>query len=117
MRGGQADMSERGKRTVESEQTRLRLLDAGLAALAEEPVDKLFERLQARPIATRAGLSTGAFYLHFLGPDEFIEALLHHSLNFETNREMEVLMPEFEARAREGASFVEAFLAGTERII
>jgi AcrR family transcriptional regulator len=110
-------VSERGKRAEQSEQTRLRLLDAGLSVLAEQPTDKLFEKLQARPIATRAGLSTGAFYHHFLGPDEFIEALLHHSLDHEQNREMAIGMPEFEKRARDGASFVEAFLAMTERMI
>jgi AcrR family transcriptional regulator len=88
-----------------------------LSVLAEEPADKLFEKLQARPIASRAGLSTGAFYHHFLGPDEFIEALLHHSLECSPNPELTVAMPEFEARTRDGASFVEAFLAMTERMI
>jgi AcrR family transcriptional regulator len=110
-------MSERGKRDEQSEQTRLRLLDAGLSVLGEQPTDKLFEKLQARPIAARAGLSTGAFYHHFVGPDEYIEALLHHSLERRPNPELAVSMPEFEARARDGASFVEAFLPMTDRML
>jgi AcrR family transcriptional regulator len=105
----------RRRRGDESEQTRQRLLEAGLGALHEEPADRLFERLEPRAVSARAGVTTGAFYHHFDGQDAYIEALLRHSFATEKNRPFAVGSTDFERRVSEGASFAEAFIKGAAR--
>lgn len=99
-------------RSERSEATRARLLDAGLEALREEPAERLFERLQARAVSARAGVSTGAFYHHFDGQDSYVEALLEYSLAKDPNPPFAVGSADFERRVKEGASFAEAFIGG-----
>jgi AcrR family transcriptional regulator len=110
-------MATRDERAEQSERTRLRLLEAGLAALQEESADRLFERLEARPISSRAAVSTGAFYHHFDGQDGYIEALLEHALANRINPPFAKATEAFMEVAGAGGSFAEAFVAATDRAL
>src|SRR5437588_492651 len=110
-------VSDRGRRGEESEATRLRLLEAGLAELRDEPPSALFANLQARPISARAGLTTGAFYHHFPGPDQYVEALLQYSLNADRAPEFAAALSAYEPAVQAGTSFTAALIAGASELM
>jgi AcrR family transcriptional regulator len=85
--------------------------------LRDAPSEQLFDLLDARPVTSRAGLSTGAFYHHFAGPDEFAEALLEHALAKDPNPPFREAVRAFEAAIADGEEFVPAMLAAAARML
>jgi AcrR family transcriptional regulator len=59
-------------READKQRTRVALLDAGAALIAEEGV----EGPSLDAICERAGYTRGAFYVHFRDRDEFLEAVM-----------------------------------------
>ena len=110
-------MSDRGRRGEQSERTRLLLLDAGLAVLREDPMERLFEKLEARSIAARAGVTTGAFYHHFDSQDSYVHALLEYALGQDPNPPFAQAIAEYGERVAAGATFLDAVTAASTRMI
>jgi AcrR family transcriptional regulator len=74
-------------------------------------LEGLFDRLQSRAVASRAGVTTGAFYHHFAGPDEYVEALLHFATTQDPSPEFASALAGYEPAVEAGASFLEAVVA------
>lgn len=104
-------------RSERSERTRERLLSAGLEILREEPAELVFDRLDARSVASRSGVTTGAFYHHFDGADGFVEALLQYSLEAEENPPFAAATPVFEQLIGEGSDFAPAMSAAAAQMM
>lgn len=94
------------------DRTRLKLLDAGLAVLRDEPTEKLFERLDARPISQAAGVTTGAFYHHFGDADGFVGSLLAYALEKKENPPFGAAVAAFGEVLAAGGSFADGLIAG-----
>jgi AcrR family transcriptional regulator len=105
------------RRAEQAEQTRQRLLEAGLGMLREEPAERLFEKLQAQAISSRAGVSTGSFYHHFDSQDGYIGSLLEYALANQHNPQFAQAVAVFEQKLTQGASFLDAIMASCARVM
>lgn len=110
-------MAGRAGRSSRSEQTRQKLLDVGLNMLREEPSERVFEKLQAQAVSSRAGMTTGSFYHHFSGQDGFVVALLEHALGQHPNPPFAEAVAVFEQRIGTGTTFVEALIEACARAV
>ena len=58
----------------------MRLLEAGLQLMRENPVGNVFSQIKATQVTRRANLSTGAFYHHWPDQAAFVQDLLDQHL-------------------------------------
>ncbi len=65
----------RATRAVTAQRTRLALLEAGLAEISLQGLGASLDS-----ICARAGLTRGAFYVHFADREAFLIAVMHHVL-------------------------------------
>jgi AcrR family transcriptional regulator len=98
-------------RSASKEETRRKLLEAGLALLREEPKEKLAEIVAPRRVISKAGSSSGAFYHHFDGQDGFLDQLMEHSTEGAPVFEVMTGYESFIEVMNGGGTFAEAVLA------
>jgi AcrR family transcriptional regulator len=110
-------MAGRTGRSDRSEQTRQKLLDVGLTMLREEPAQRVFEKLQAQAVSSRAGVTTGSFYHHFSGQDGYVLALVEHALGQHPNPPFAEAVAVFEQRIGTGVPFVDALIEACARAV
>src|SRR5665213_1204052 len=108
----EGDHVAKDRRGARAEETRSRLLDAGLALLKEEPTEHLFELVSARRVIAKAGSSSGAYYHHFNGQDTYLDQLMEYALAKSPVPELAASAVAFEAVLADGGSFDQATLAG-----
>jgi AcrR family transcriptional regulator len=106
-----------GGRTEQAEQTRQRLLEAGLRMLRDEPAERLFDHLHAKAISSRASVSTGSFYHHFASQDGYIGSLLEYALANQKNPPFAQAVAAFEDQLALGASFLDAITVSCARVM
>jgi AcrR family transcriptional regulator len=99
-------------RAERGERTRERMLEAGLLLLRNEPSELLFKQLAPEAIASRAGVSSGAFYHHFDDLDGFSMSLLGHALEQKPNPPFAAAVGGFEKTVAAGGTFLEGLMAG-----
>jgi AcrR family transcriptional regulator len=68
------------------EETRQRLLDAGLALLEQQASGNVMSHIKAPVVSARAGLTPGAFYYHWPKQELFVRDLLEYCLNVDRTR-------------------------------
>jgi AcrR family transcriptional regulator len=68
------------RRTRDPEETRRRLLAAGLELLRRESVGNVLNQVKAARVARQAGLTQGAFFHHWPTQDAYLEDLFDHAL-------------------------------------
>lgn len=73
-------MSASRPRTRDPEETRRRLLTAGLELLRQDSVGNVLSQVKAAKVARRAGLTQGAFFHHWPTQDAYLEDLFDHAL-------------------------------------
>ncbi len=85
--------------------------------LREEPSERLFERLQAQAISSRADVSTGSFYHHFDSQDGYIGSLPEYALANQRNPPFAQAITAFEEQPTVGASFLDAITVSCTRVM
>ena len=84
------------------EETRRKLLEAGMAILEEQPAGNVMSHIKAPVVSARAGLTPGAFYYHWPKQQNFVQDLLDFVMQPEHSR------PVNELFARLGATVGDA---------
>ncbi len=68
------------------EETRRKLLEAGMAILEEQPAGNVMSHIKAPVVSARAGLTPGAFYYHWPKQQNFVQDLLDFVMGSEHSR-------------------------------
>jgi AcrR family transcriptional regulator len=84
-----------GKNEEARERSRAALLQAGADLMLEDALRQPFAALRLRRLCEKAGLSTGAFYVHWVSLDEFYDDLANQL----TEQDQLVFAPDFQSLA------------------
>ncbi len=85
------------------EETRRKLLEAGMAILEEQPVGNVMSHVKAPVVSARAGLTPGAFYYHWPKQQNFVQDLLEYVLRTEHSRPVDELFARLDADVGDAA--------------
>ena len=76
------------KRMYDPVATRRRMLEAGLALLSAQPAGNVLSHIKAPVVASRAGLTAGAFFHHWSTQAQYVHDLFAYALLLERQRSL-----------------------------
>lgn len=91
--------------------TRQQLLDAGFALLAEQPAGNVLSHVKAQAVASRAGVTIGAFYHHWPTQAAYVESLLDYALANDRSQSIGAALSAVDDALEAEATFAETIMA------